>query len=146
VFYAIIYLFLEVMISSVISGEIGGLMTFIEIIISFMIGIFLLKNFKFSLMDKINDVKNGDLTQDEFIKSSVGAAIGAILLMIPGFFTDIFGLLLQFSLFTVLFSKIFKFKPKAMPSNNKQYLKKGDDDVIDVEVIEIIDDDKHIKH
>ena len=63
--------------------------------------------------------------------------------MIPGFFTDIFGLLLQFSLFTVLFSKIFKFKPKAMPSNNKQYLKKGDDDVIDVEVI---DDDKHIKH
>jgi 2-isopropylmalate synthase/UPF0716 protein FxsA len=83
------------------------------------------------------------MTQEEFIKGSIGKAIGSILLIFPGFLTDIVGLLLQFSLFTVVFTKILKFKPKVMPSNIKHNLKKGDDDVIDVEVIE---DNKHIKH
>lgn len=76
--YFILYVFLEVMISSTISGEIGGLMTFLELITSAILGIFLLQNFKFSLMEKINAVRSGDLTQDEFIKSSIGAAIGVV--------------------------------------------------------------------
>ncbi len=158
--YFLIYLFLEVMISSAISSEIGGLMTFIEMILSVMVGMFILKNFKFGLTDSINKVKNGEMTQEEFVKGSIGKAIGAILLIVPGFFTDILGLLLQFSLFTVIFTKIFKFKSKAMPSNDANYSrssytytnfntansenynqKKGDDDVIDVEVI---DDPKSI--
>lgn len=141
--YFFIYLFLEVMISSTISGEIGGLMTFVEIIISFMLGMFLLKNFKYGLKDSIDKVRNGKMTQEEFIKGSIGKAIGAILLVVPGFFTDILGLLLQISLFTVVFTKLFKFKTMPKPSNMNQDLKKGDDDVIDVEVI---DDNKHIKH
>jgi len=155
--YFILYVFLEVMISSTISGEIGGLMTFLELITSAILGIFLLQNFKFSLMEKINAVRSGDLTQDEFIKSSIGAAIGAMLLIVPGFFTDILGLLLQFSLFTVVFTKIFKFKkPKQTKYSNSQQsefrytsythntqTKQGEDDVIDVE---IIDDNKSIKH
>ena len=102
--YFVLYVFLEVMISSTISSEIGGLMTFMELIFSAILGIFLLKNFKFGLMEKINSVKNGELTQEEFIKSSIGAAIGAMFLIVPGFFTDILGLLLQFSLFTIIFT------------------------------------------
>ncbi len=155
--YFLIYLFLEVMISSTISGQIGGLLTFVEILLTVVIGTTILKNFKFSLSEKINAVKNGEITQDEFVKSSVGKAIGAILLIVPGFFTDIIGILLQFGLFTIIFSKIFKFKPRA--SNNSSYTQttysytefnnynqpkqKGDEDVIDVE---IIDDNKSIKH
>ncbi len=108
-------------------------------------------------MEKINAVKAGQITQEEFVKSSIGKAIGAILLIVPGFFTDIIGLFLQFGMFTILFSKIFTFKSKA--SNNTNYSQsnytytefdnynktkqKGDDDVIDVE---IIDDNKSIKH
>jgi 2-isopropylmalate synthase/UPF0716 protein FxsA len=121
------------MVSSTIVGEIGGLLTFLELILSAIVGVFLLQNFKFGLLDKINSVRNGEMSQDEFIKSSVGAAIGAVLLIIPGFFTDILGLLLQFSLFTVIFSKIFKFK-SIKPMNNTKF--KGDEDVIDVEVID----------
>ncbi len=155
--YFLIYLFLEVMISSTIAGEIGGLLTFIEIILSILIGMSILRTFQFSLMDKINAVKNGEITQEEFIKSSVGKAIGAVLLIIPGFFTDILGILLQFSMFTMIFSKLFTFKPKVTTSNNytqtsytygqfndveqKINKNKGDDDVIDVEVI---DNNKHI--
>lgn len=150
--YFLLYLFLEVMISSTIAGELGGLYTFLEIIVSALLGIFILQNFKFSLLDKINDVRSGDLTQEEFIKGSIGAAIGAILLIVPGFFTDILGVLLQFSFFTLLSTKLLKFrKPKQTNQYSKQSefrytsytTKKGDDDVIDVEVI---DDNKSIKH
>ncbi len=163
--YFLIYLFLEVMISSAIAGEIGGLLTFVEVILSVIIGITILRTFQFSLMEKINAVKNGDITQEEFVKSSIGKAIGALLLIVPGFFTDILGILLQFGMMTAIFSKIFTFKPKrnnegyANPSNNSNYSQstysytqfndynqtkqnKGDDDVIDVEVI---DDNKSIK-
>jgi 2-isopropylmalate synthase/UPF0716 protein FxsA len=150
------------MISSAISGEIGGLMTFGELILSVMLGMFILQNFKFGLMDSITKVKNGEMSQEEFVKGSIGKAIGAILLIVPGFFTDILGLLLQFSLFTVIFTKVFNFKPKTMASNDVNYSQssyaytnlnmhnntnynqtKGDEDVIDVEVI---DDTKPINH
>jgi 2-isopropylmalate synthase/UPF0716 protein FxsA len=146
------------MISSAISSEIGGLLTFIELVLSIFIGMIILRTFQFSLIEKINEVKNGQITQDEFVKSSIGKAIGAILLIVPGFFTDILGLFLQFGMFTLIFSRIFRFKP--IMSNNSNYSqqtysytnkfydieidkKKGDEDVIDVEVI---DDNKHIKH
>jgi 2-isopropylmalate synthase/UPF0716 protein FxsA len=140
------------MISSSISSSIGGLMTFVEIILTVIIGSTLLKNFNYSLKDKINAVRNGQISQDDFVKSSIGKAIGAILLIIPGFFTDILGGLLQFSLFTMILSSILKLKTSSNNSNyQNQYSStytqfdtktktktkyKGDDDVIDVEVID----------
>jgi 2-isopropylmalate synthase/UPF0716 protein FxsA len=119
-------------------------MTFLELIFSVMVGLFILQNFKFGLIASINQVRNGQMTQEEFIKGSIGKAIGAILLIIPGFFTDILGLCLQFSLFTILITKLVKFKPKSVnntynytqANTNKQNNIKGDEDVIDVEVID----------
>ncbi len=156
--YLILYIFLEVMVTSTISGEIGGLLTFAEIIFTIFLGSTILRTFKFGLMESITKVKNGEMSQEEFVKGSIGKAIGAILLMLPGFFTDILGLFLQFGIFTMVFSKIFKFKTMPKPSNNAGYSQanysysefnnynqknnKGDDDVIDVEVI---DDTKSIK-
>ena len=144
------------MVSSAISGEIGGLLTFGEIIFTVFLGTTILRTFKFGLMDSITKVKNGEMSQEEFVKGSIGKAIGAVLIIMPGFFTDILGLFLQFSMFTVLFTKLFKFKTMPKPSNNAGYSQsnftysefnnykkpKGDDDVIDVE---IINDTKSIK-
>ena len=153
--YFLLYLFLEVMISSSIAGSIGGLNTFFEILISAVFGIFLLKNFKYSLSENINKARNGQITQEEFIKTNVGRAIGAVLLIVPGFFTDILGLVLQFGFLTMLFSKIFKFKSPnktsqypnnfgySQPNSNNTNYKRGNDEIIDVE---IIDDDKSIRH
>ena len=153
--YFLIYLFLEVMVSSSVAGSIGGLNTFLEIIISAIIGIFLLKNFKYSLSENINKARTGQITQEEFIKTNVGRAIGAVLLIVPGIFTDTLGIILQFGFLTMLFSKIFKFKSPSKSShytsnfeynqynsNNTNY-KRGNDEIIDVEVI---DDNKSIKH
>ena len=149
--YFFIYLFLEVMISSSIASSIGGLNTFFTIIITAIIGISILKNFKHSLMENIQKARTGQITQEEFIKTNVSRAIGALFLIIPGFFTDAIGLLLQLGLFVSLFSKIFTFKKPNKSSqyssnftyaqtnfNNTNY--KGiNDDIIDVE---IMDEDK----
>jgi len=55
--------------------------------------------------------------------------LGAILLILPGFFSDILGILLQFSFFGTLFAKkILHLKSKKRDFKNS--------DVIDVEIIE----------
>lgn len=146
--YVIIYLFLEVMISTTIAGSLGGLLTFVEIILTAFIGIFILKNFKYSLASNIKDLTQGQISQQDFIKKNVGNAVGALLLIVPGFFTDILGILLQFGLLTILFSKMFSFKPPMQTngfdvntnqnSTNNQFYTQGeiDENIIDVEVIE----------
>lgn len=145
--YFLLYLFLEVMISSSIASSIGGLLTFVEILFSAMIGTIILKNFKYSLSESIQKARSGQITQEEFLKTNVAKAIGAFLLIIPGFFTDIIGILLQLGLFVTLFSKIFAFKK---PSNDTTYSRtfeyiqtddqknntRRDDEIIDVEIID----------
>lgn len=153
--YFLIYLFLEVMISSSIASSIGGLLTFIEILFSAVMGMIILKNFKYSLSENIQKARAGQITQEEFIKTNVAKAIGAFLLIVPGFFTDIVGILLQLGLFVSLFSKIFEFKKPN--SNNTTYSKnfeytqthynqnntRRDDEIIDVEIIDYNNTSKH---
>jgi UPF0716 protein FxsA len=166
--YFFTYLFLEVMISSSIAGKIGGLNTFVEILLTAIIGIFILKNFKISLTESINKARAGQITQEDFIKTNAGKALGAILLIMPGFFTDMMGAMMQFSFLVVLLSKVFKFKKpinkttystnfsssdfgydtrrftntNKRNTNNSSY-KRNTDEIIDVEVI---DDSKSLKH
>ncbi|PIF04037.1 MAG: FxsA protein [Arcobacter sp.] len=166
--YFLIYLFLEVVISSEIAGRIGGLNVFFEILLTAIIGVFILKNFKLSLTENIQKARTGKITQEEFIKANAGRAIGAFLLMIPGFFTDIIGIMLQFSFFVLILSKIFTFKTpnnrttfsttfstsdfgydmhkfrntNTKNTNNTNY-KRNTDEIIDVEVI---DDNNTLKH
>jgi 2-isopropylmalate synthase/UPF0716 protein FxsA len=147
------------MVSSAVAASIGGLNTFFEVLLSAIIGIYLLQNFKFSIQESIEKARNGQITQEEFIKTNAAKAIGAVLLIIPGFFTDFLGLALQFGFLTMLFSKIFKFKTpgkdqhytnysntftyESTSYNNTSYKKGDKDEIIDVEVI---DDNKSIKH
>ena len=166
--YFFIYLFLEVMISSSLAGQVGGLSIFLEILLTASIGIFILKNFKLSLMDSISKARTGQITQEEFMKANVGKALGAILLIVPGIFTDIMGLLLQVPFFVTMIGSVFKFKTptnrttystnfsssdfgydtsrftntNTQNTNNSNY-KRNTDEIIDVEVI---DDTKSLKH
>lgn len=153
--YFFLYLFIEVMISSSIAGIIGGLWVFLEIITTATVGIFILRNFKFSLLESISQVTKGEITHDEFIKTNVAKALGAALLIVPGFFTDILGVALQFGFLTILFAKIFHFKPQNNSYENHNNFhfnqfnsqnftrRENNEDIIDVE---IIDDNKSIKH
>lgn len=121
------------MVFSTITSEIGGFATFLEIIISAIIGILLLKNFKFALVSNMMSLSTGQINANEFMKLNLSMAIGAILLIMPGFLTDIIGVLLQFEFIALMISKRFY---KTKKENNFKYEKKGDSDVIDVEIID----------
>jgi UPF0716 family protein affecting phage T7 exclusion len=129
--FIILYLFIEVLVSTEFASRLGGLLTFLEIIISALIGFFLLTNFRYTLAQSMTGLMNGSLSIQEFQKMSLFTLIGAVLLIVPGFFSDILGVLLQFSFFGTLFaSKVLNLK------NKKNINREGKDDAIDVEVID----------
>ena len=133
--YFVIYLFLEVLISVNISSYLGGLTTFLEIIASALLGIAILSNFKNTLMENLKAVSFNHIDLQEFQKLNLITLIGAILLIIPGFFTDILGIVLQFSVITTMFVNRYSVKSNDCKTSYNENNIKKDSDVIDVEII-----------
>jgi 2-isopropylmalate synthase/UPF0716 protein FxsA len=136
------------MISSSIASSLSGIVIFFEIVASAILGITILKNFQFSLMESISRARSGEMTQQEFIRTNVSRAIGAVFLIIPGFFTDILGLLMLIGFLPFLVTKMFQFKTPNQTHtnqtnfNNTTYKGVKNEEIIDVE---IIDDSNTIK-
>lgn len=138
--YFVVYLFLEVLISVNISSVIGAFATFLEIIISAGFGIFILVNFKESLRENLTAVSYNCIDLEQFQKLNLFTLFGAILLIIPGFMTDIIGMLLQFSVFTTMVVNKYNVRNKKCDvassgynQTKEKYIKESD--VIDVEII-----------
>ncbi len=141
--YFMIYLFLEVLVSVNISSAIGGLSTFFEIMLSAFIGISLLVNFRSTLMQNMGAFSMNTIDVNEFQRLNLFTIIGAILLIIPGFLTDIIGALMQFSVFTSMIVNRYSVKSTKHNDykiyNSYENIKNKDikdSDVIDVEIIE----------
>lgn len=126
------------MISSFFITMLGGLFTFLEIILSALIGISLLKNFNSSLEENITKIRTGQMSQEEFIATNASKSVGALLLIVPGFFTDILGILLQFGILLGIFSFLFKHKKDQFKNTtyHQSNTKGNNDEIIDVEIIE----------
>jgi len=134
--YFVIYLFLEVLLSVEIASFLGGLITFFEIILSAFVGISILINFKTTLMENIRAVASNCIDLQEFQRLNLFTLFGAVLLIIPGFFTDILGLLMQFSALTSIFVNRYNVKSgNCNTSYSNKNNKEKDSDVIDVEII-----------
>jgi 2-isopropylmalate synthase/UPF0716 protein FxsA len=143
--YFLAYLFLEVLVSVNISSAIGGLATFVEILFSALIGISILINFRNTFVENMTAVSYNCIDLEEFQQLNLFTLFGAILLIVPGFLTDIIGILLQFSAFTTMLVNRYNVKSKKCSSSFEDEninFKKDVDDVIDVE---IIDNNPHIK-
>jgi len=136
--YFIVYLFLEVLVSVNISSAIGGLATFFEILLSAFVGISILMNFRSTLAENMRAVSFSCIDLEEFQRLNLFTLIGAILLIVPGFLTDIIGLLLQFSVITSMIVNRYAVKSGKCntPFEGENINHKKDDDVIDVEIIE----------
>jgi 2-isopropylmalate synthase/UPF0716 protein FxsA len=135
--YFLVYLFLEVIISVNISSAIGGLATFVEIMFSAFIGISILINFRATLVENMTAVSYNCIDLQEFQKLNLFTLFGAILLIVPGFLTDILGTLMQFGVFTSMLVNRYNVKSgncNASFREDKNHIKK-DSDVIDVEII-----------
>jgi len=77
-----------------------------------------------------------------FQKQNLSALIGAILLIIPGFLTDIIGILLYFGVFTNLIVNRLSKRERNNSNIRTNQFQEGECDVIDVEIIERHDDRK----
>ncbi|QOY55585.1 FxsA family protein [Candidatus Sulfurimonas marisnigri] len=133
--YFVVYLFLEVLVSVNISSYIGGLATFLEIMLSAFFGISILINFRKTLTENMTAVSYSCIDLEQFQRLNLFTILGGILLIIPGFLTDIFGILLQFSAFTTMAVNRYNVKSGNCKTNFKTKNIKKDIDVIDVEII-----------
>ncbi len=134
--YFFVYLLLEVLISVQISSAIGGLATFFEIIASAFVGVAILINFRDTFFENMSAVSYNCIDLQQFQRLNLFTLFGGIFLIVPGFLTDILGILLQFSVFTSMLVNRYNVKSgNCNTSYNNQNNIKKDSDVIDVEII-----------
>ena len=112
---------LEIFILIKIGVQIGALSTVSLIFLTAIIGVY------FAKLQGINTLKSGmvNLYQNKMpiyeIVSGASIAMAALLLIVPGFFTDLIGFLLLIP-FTrkILFALLFKNKPKSHTTNQNE--------------------------
>lgn len=128
--YFLIYLFLEVIVTVDIASRIGGMATFLEIVISALLGIFILLNFRHTLAENLYALQMRKIDVQGFTNRNIIGLLGAFLLIVPGFLSDLIGIALQVSLFGSFLVNRFgrKYQPPTPPQK--------DDYVIDAEIID----------
>ena len=126
-----IYLFIK------IGSEIGAITTILLIFITAIIGVYYAK------YEGLNTLKSGFLqlsknqTPAYEVVSGAAIAIAAVLLIIPGFATDVFGFLLIFPLSRKFIFSKFKNKINKNDNSKKDFI---EGDFVDIED----DDDKKL--
>ena len=125
---------LEIFLLIIIGGQVGALNTVALIFLTAIIGVY------FAKLQGIQTIKSGmvNLYQNKMpvyeIMSGASIAIAALLLIVPGFLTDLIGFLLLIPFTRKIFFKL-AFKNKPMTDIKKQ------DETIDGEIIDNKKDD-----
>ena len=127
---AIPFFLLELYLSLTVGENIGFMWSAIWIVVSMLIGVRVLQSSPLSLMGNLNSVSRGKLSMQSFQNASTAYLLGAIFLIIPGVLTDFLGLV------ALGYTVYLKFIAKITPEQTKFDTKKGDDNVIDVEIID----------
>jgi len=132
--FIIPYFLLELYFSLAVGSSIGFMSSVIWILLSFMIGMGLLKNAHLSILKNMQSVSLGKLNAKSFHDASTSYFLGAIMLIIPGVFSDFLGVI---ALIYTMFLQFGGTMPSIKKRTNiKNSNKQGDDNVIDVEIIE----------
>ena len=124
-------MFLELYLSLKTGELIGFVWSAIWIVGSFMFGMTLLKRSSLTMMGNMQNLKQGKLDMRRFQNASMSYFVAAILLIIPGVFSDFLGLIALGYTFYLQF--IAKITPE---SANNHFKTQGENDVIDVEIID----------
>ena len=129
-FLAIPFFLLELYLSLKTGETIGFFWSVIWIIASAVIGMILLQNSPHAIMSQMQSVQRGKLNLKKFQDASMAYFIGAILLIIPGVFSDFMGVV------ALAYTLYLHFVAKITPEQTNFKTNQGDDNVIDVEIID----------
>jgi len=99
----------------------------LEIILTAFLGFGILVNFRLFFAEALERLRSREITYEAFVGSNIFRILGAFLLILPGAFTDILGILMQFSSFGFVLIK---------PFVKSKFTKNTHNEVIDVEVVE----------
>ena len=130
------YLFFEILFSYEFARIFTPFGLFLEVLISAGVGVYIIKNLHLSLASDMQKVLRREISEEEFITSGFFKLIGAFLLIIPGVFSDIIGILFLMEPFARWVAK------KIFPPQNVykyHYKDSNNDEIIDVEIVEIIE-------
>jgi UPF0716 family protein affecting phage T7 exclusion len=130
--YFLVYLFIEIFVTYEFTQMVSPLGMFLEVLLSGLAGVFILRTLQFSLVDSMQKVARREISQEEFMSIGLFKLIGAFLLILPGVFSDILGILMQFDEFGAFIAR--KLLPKREYKETNPFEK--DDDIIDVEIVE----------
>ena len=124
------YFIVELLASIKVGMTIGFGWSVIWVVGSSFLGVLLLRLSPYAIMDSFKKIGFERFNIIDAQNAAISYILGAILLIIPGVVSDILGiLLLLYTIYLRIFAK--------MPHQNNNYkFNKGDDDVIDVEIIE----------
>ncbi len=129
-FLAIPFFLIELYLSLKTGETIGFFWSVVWIISSAALGMILLQNSPQTIMGQMQSVQMGKLDIKKFQDASMSYFVGSILLIIPGVFSDFLGL-------TALgYTLYLHFVAKITPEQTIYTQNKGDDNVIDVEIID----------
>ncbi len=124
------YFIIELLASIKLGIAIGFGWSVIWVLATSFLGVVLLRLSPYAVMDSFNQIAFKKFNVIDAQNAAISYILGAILLIIPGVFSDILGLLLfGYTIYLRMFAKI------APEYENSKY-NKGDDDVIDVEIID----------
>jgi len=124
------YLFLEIYISLDMLERIGALWATIWTIGTIIIGSGLLKNSPYTIMGNMYSLHTGKLDIRKFQDATTSYLVGSLLLIFPGVLSDFMGVV------ALLYTVYLQFVARITPEQTNHYTNKGDDDVIDVEIID----------
>ena len=125
------FLFLELYLSLKVGENIGFLGSVVWIVLSFFLGMRLLQKSSYKMMGNMNSMRQGKLDMRKFQNASMSYLAAAVLLIIPGVLSDFLGLIAWgYSLYLQFIATI------TPEQKNNKFTKQGDDNVIDVEIID----------
>ncbi len=138
IFLLIPFFLFELYFSLKVGESIGFFFSVIWIVLSFALGIVLLRRSPLAMMGNIKAMREGKVDIRGFQNASMAYLIAAVLLIVPGVFSDFLGLAALGYSFYLQFIAIIT--PKERYPNFK---KQGDENVIDVEIIDEYGSDEH---
>jgi UPF0716 protein FxsA len=129
IIFLIPFIFAELYLSLSVVEEIGAGWSVLWIVGTIFVGITLLKNSHYAIAGSMQNVSKGKLDLKSFQNASMAYLLGSIMLIVPGILSDTFGVLAL--IYTIYLQLVAKVTPEKQNFNQK-----GDDDVIDVEIID----------